>query len=103
MSSLRRRLSGAVIWGMVILTPWMSFPSTACRCADGGFKLFCDAHRHLAPNGLAVQPLVAKVDCCQHGNAVAQRDCRDRANRQVSSQGCTPVTNPPAVAPVPHK
>src|SRR5437867_12259124 len=100
MSFLRSRLSGAVIWSMVLLALWMSFPSTACRCANGGFKLFCDAHRHSAVNGLAGQPPIAKVDCCQHGNAVAQGDCGDRANRQVSSPGCTPVTNPLAVAPL---
>jgi hypothetical protein len=104
MPFLRNRLSGGAIWSMIALALWMSFPSTGCRCADGGFKYFCSHGQSGLNQPTAADSSVTKVDCCQHRNAVTQTDNCDHsalAGSQISSRGCTPITNAPAVAPVP--
>ena len=104
MSFLRIRASGILIWSMALATLWIGLPSTACRCANGGFKLFCDAHKQSVANEPDYHASTAKLDCCRHGKTVAQTDCCKRTgspNGQLSSQGCTRISNSPVLAPVP--
>lgn len=99
----RSAISVCLTWAMVAIAVWISWPSSACICADGGFKLFCDAQSRPS----AGQPSCAG-DCCQHRALIAQpTDANDCCQHQVAlgngrtGQRCTPVLNPPAVAPVP--
>src|SRR5262245_18423310 len=104
MTFLSRRVSGVVIWGMIALALWMSFPNAGCRCANGAFKFFCNGHGQSAPSN-AADLAVTEHGCCHHRRPVARADCHDKSTPlggQVCSKGCTQLANPPAVAPVPQ-
>ena len=95
MLSLRTAKSASVIWATILLAGWIGWPSTGCFCADGGFRFFCDAHKHQANDG--------QRGCCDHSRSVAQRDCCERsapASRRVSNPGCTPIAKPAVIAPL---
>ena len=103
MLSLRTAKSASVIWATILLAGWIGWPSTGCFCEDGGFRFFCDAHRHGSSSARVHQASDGLRGCCDHSRSVAQRDCCERsasASRRVSNPGCTPVTKPPVIAPL---
>ncbi|HVA49648.1 MAG TPA: hypothetical protein VNH11_25000 [Pirellulales bacterium] len=107
MTFFRTRLSAAVAWVMIPLAAWAGMPSTACLCANGHVKLFCQhlpAKKHSAANQTA-----CAASCCAHETADAEADCcgggfcchggqSDHAG--IGSKACCkPILSAPSVAP----
>lgn len=96
---------------MIPLAVWAGMPSTACVCANGHVKLFCQqgsAAQHAASHHTA-----CSSNCCGHDEAEADSDldtdccgggfCCHGANAGkagISSKAyCKPVLTAPSVAP----
>ena len=102
MFARRRPCSGAFVWTLAIISIWIGWPNTGCVCADGGYRIFCDAHRQESPSTPPDHP---RAECCQHRDVaqepVRNHDCCDRfvAGAEIAGPGCTPVVNSPVLAP----
>lgn len=114
MSFFRTRLSAAVAWGMIPLALWSGMPSTACVCANGHIKLFCQQLLGGAQSHLAAGLLNGcKSTCCSHEAQLAEAkqtsDCcgggfcchgAPSAKAGLGSKGCCkPILTAPSVAP----
>jgi hypothetical protein len=94
--SCSRPILAITKWIVASAALWIGWPSVGCRCADGGFKFFCDARR----TELQLLQVTASSgkpgDCCQHRNPVERQMPEDEA----SNEGCTPIANSPFTTPV---
>ena len=102
MPFMRTKLSGPVIWSVIALTLWIGNPSTACQCANGNIKLFCDTHKQLHENEPTGHSPAVGVDCCQNVATVAQTDSVKRTRPpggDVSSQSCTRINSSAVMLP----
>ena len=101
MSFMRNQFSGPMIWSVIALTLWVGNPSTACQCANGNIKLFCDAHKQSHENEPTGHSPAVVVDCCQNV-AIGQTTRIKRtlpSGRDVSSQGCTRISSAAVTLP----
>ena len=105
MKFFRTPLATAVAWAMIPLAAWAGMPSTACVCANGHVKLFCQhalAQKHSsARSGCA-------SSCCPHETGEADADCcgggfcchgSKPESAGISSKSCCqPILSAPSVA-----
>ena len=114
MSFFRTRLSASVAWGMIPLALWAGMPSTACVCANGHLKLFC---QHLLGSAkhqpAANHEAGCNSSCCGEAADLAESDkdsdccgggfCCHGAGSQKPGIGsktcCQPILTAPSAAP----
>jgi hypothetical protein len=110
MPYFRRRLSDAVAWVMIPLAAWAGMPSTACLCANGHVKLFCQ--HALGEKQAPVHPSPCGASCCTHETVHSVADdgdccgggfCCHGGTSEKSGIGskacCQPILSSPSVAP----
>jgi hypothetical protein len=107
MTFFRTRLSVAVAWAMMPLAIWAGMPSTACVCANGRLKLFCQYVLGAKLPALAATGCTA--DCCNGVAADHDADCcggsfcghgGTSATTAIGAKSCcNPIVGAPIVAP----
>lgn len=112
MSFFRTRLSAAVAWGMIPLALWAGMPSTACVCANGHLKLFCQhllggkTHHETADHeagcnssccGADLAEADAASDCC--GGGFCCHGAYSGKPGIGSKTCCQPILTAPSAAP----
>lgn len=110
MTFFRTRPIAAVAWAMIPLAAWTGMPSTACLCANGHVKLFCQ--HALAKHGPST-PASCSESCCPHesegiaddhdvgccGGGICGHD-QQSDNAGIGSKACCkPILSAPSVAP----
>ena len=116
MRFFRTQLSAVVAWAMIPLAAWAGMPSTACVCANGHVKLFCQhlsAKKHTPANQSG-----CASSCCAHETSAADTDhCVSEDSADCCGSGfcghggksdrsgvsstacCKPILTAPSVAP----
>jgi hypothetical protein len=81
---------------VAIVALWSGWPNTACMCANGGMKVFCDAHRFDGKSVQSSQVQIEQRNCCHHHAPIQKHD---QSEQQIKAKGCTPLAGTPVIAP----
>ncbi|HET6879450.1 MAG TPA: hypothetical protein VFI31_04825 [Pirellulales bacterium] len=107
---LRTQLSAAIAWAMIPLAAWAGLPSTACVCANGHVKLFCQ-HALVQKHPSTAES--CSKNCCGHEAVGLENDhdadccgggfcCHGTKSENpgiASKACCKPILSAPSVAP----
>lgn len=115
MKFIRTQLSAAVAWAMIPLAAWAGMPTTACVCANGHVKFFC---QHALGGASGKSDESCRTNCCASATGLADEhdaDCEhdgdccgggfcchgsQSAQPGVGSKACCkPILSSPSVAP----